>query len=1144
MKKNNVLNKIIVFTVALALFVTTAWTGNVSLVNAATTDRVQKALDEIIAATKDQVQNCTYDDTASIMNSLDEDENPIDADYHTLRHERGHDSVVTLSNGKKVESSKVTIPNCDNIKGDITLPTTDSTGRVTYTWSSSNEAIISTKPVANKDYYEKPAGIVTRPAKDTVVNLTVRATYKSGSTVDTGSKTIPVTVKAKPTTNYKDEYAGYLYVHFSEYAGTKGQQKVYFGISKDGVNWTALNNNEAILTPQFNLSKKVTKNASVNYNTDNGETFYVGDGGLRDPYIIRSPEGDKFYMIGTDQNIYIPIKANRDWALNSSTNIVAFESDDLVHWSKARLMNVAGSIGEAEGYRAGNAWAPEMFYDDATGEYVITYASKVYPIGSNNAGKQYTFCSRTRDFVNFSEPEIFNDITTSNIDTSMFKEGDTYYKLVKYEDLMHVKLLAKRGYAMNYVSDEDKENGVNTMRVADRINFKNLGIGYETITNNVAGTLSSYVSNYEGSTMFKFFDRDEWCVMVDEYGGRARGYIPFITADLDEENSIYALNDGTSLMQDGCKHGGIIPITQKEYDALVEAYGVTPSNAITKQESQKAFASYTFEKDTAKQVTDASGNKFHASYDGIATDDDDAEKGKVMHILGDGGAITLPNGLLDGLDNMTLSFDAKMEERTNSLGDVSIGLSKDRLLYIKLNENNVTAGITSHGLTGAGCNHKTVKVDTNGSIKDKWVHIDLVMKDHQMALYVDKDLRGYNATVRSISELGKNLKTSFGKSFDGESDSFVGMLDNVAIYNRALSEQELGVAALDSVEYPASSAILDEASINNGKINFNQQGKSGATFTVAAKKRGAYKVGIGYTTNSNNAVVEVYTNSGISRRKEVACAKSSTEATAETTVFLNEGINTITLHGTSTSPSITKLAVDLNTVYPVTIGEETTYYDSLSKAFAFANANGTKANKAIYEFQGTETIDENITIGENTQVEIAKGIVINTADNAKITNNGRIYNNGRLVANIDGTGTISGNKAYYDMSKVKWPSTNSFVYDGKAKTVALTGLPSGVTVTYSNNQNTGVGNYVAKATFTYDTKKYNEPTVPEFSWTIAKGKASIKVAAATLSKKVGDKAFNLGVTANAKVAYNSSNQAVATVNASGVVTIKGAGSTV
>ena len=48
-------------------------------------------------------------------------------------------------------------------------------------------------------------------------------------------------------------------------------------------------------------------------------------------------------------------------------------------------------------------------------------------------------------------------------------------------------------------------------------------------------------------------------------------------------------------MQDGCKHGGIIPITQKEYDALIEAYGVKPTNAATVTESQKPVASYDFE---------------------------------------------------------------------------------------------------------------------------------------------------------------------------------------------------------------------------------------------------------------------------------------------------------------------------------------------------------------------------------------------------------------------------------------------------------------------------------------------------------------------------------------------------------------------
>ena len=50
-------------------------------------------------------------------------------------------------------------------------------------------------------------------------------------------------------------------------------------IQQDGMNWDDLNNNHPILTST------------------------LGEKGVRDPFIIRSPEGDKFYLIATDLKI-------------------------------------------------------------------------------------------------------------------------------------------------------------------------------------------------------------------------------------------------------------------------------------------------------------------------------------------------------------------------------------------------------------------------------------------------------------------------------------------------------------------------------------------------------------------------------------------------------------------------------------------------------------------------------------------------------------------------------------------------------------------------------------------------------------------------------------------------------------------------
>ena len=82
-----------------------------------------------------------------------------------------------------------------------------------------------------------------------------------------------VTVKAKAEEVTEDDYVGYLFVRFTGTEENVTKEQTYFSISTDGLNWKDLNKNEAVLTST------------------------IGESGLRDHYIARTPEGDKYYMI-------------------------------------------------------------------------------------------------------------------------------------------------------------------------------------------------------------------------------------------------------------------------------------------------------------------------------------------------------------------------------------------------------------------------------------------------------------------------------------------------------------------------------------------------------------------------------------------------------------------------------------------------------------------------------------------------------------------------------------------------------------------------------------------------------------------------------------------------------------------------------
>ncbi len=700
----------------------------------------------------------------------------------------------------------------DYVTGNLSLLEETESG-VTIAWTSSNESVINTKSVPCETYYNEvniPAGVVTRQSKDTQVTLTAK--FTCGTAVQ--EKTYPVTVKA---TNTQEKYAGYLYAHFNEHAGTTydGIQQIFFGISKNGTDWTALNNNQFV--------------AESN----------VGDHGVRDPYIIRSPEGDKFYLIATDLDID-GYKYPGNWGMmasQGSMGLVIWESEDLVNWSEPRLVDVASEI------NAGMAWAPEAIYDEATGEYLVFWSS-----GKANGKCNYIYVAKTRDFWNFTEPELYSNASNlndgtpdaqgnprGNIDASIYKEGDTYYRLIKDESDISIRLQSSKkllAYGPDLKDDdyvavtwnEDEEKMPNRGALFQRINNE----GNITVTDSSGNSvtkpcLEQFAFNYEGPTMFKFNDREEWCILVDEYGrgaaagqGPARGYIPFVSKNLDQENSVYLPSDDEFVMPDAAKHGTVIPITQKEYDALMAKWG-TPKQEGNRTLSNSPVLTYDFEAVDGKIVKDISkaGAVNNGTLRGDAAVVQLEGKGNVLQ-LGGSGSLAFPQGFFDGLSNMVLSMDVCMEDNgsvfsmgstvKNKISSYTVtaqgtekkdrywdNLPANKYLNLNLTSQNVTGQITT--FNDFGLFQVSSKEDQN--LQDNWKNITLVMNEHIMSIYVDKKLAAKHEHVRSVDELGNNLTAVLGAAYGAEG-GFKGYIDNVKVYNRSVEKLE----DLDKPEEP------------------------------------------------------------------------------------------------------------------------------------------------------------------------------------------------------------------------------------------------------------------------------------------------------------------------------------------------------
>lgn len=310
-------------------------------------------------------------------------------------------------------------------------------------------------------------------------------------------------------------YAGYLFVYFTGEGSADGEQ-IYYALSKgnDALQWSELNRGRPVVTTT------------------------VGKKGARDPFIIRSPQNDKFYLLATDQRQH----GNKDWDTpqrHGSKNMVVWESTDLVKWTNQRLVKVAPDT-------AGNVWAPEATYDPALGKYVVYWASKIYaandPDHKGNTHNRMMYAT-TSDFKTFSAAQTWFDPGHSVIDSTMIKNGNTYYRLTKDE--------RDGGTCSKFITQEKSTSILNA-----RYTFIKDCIGRGDINRG------------EGPLVFKSNTANKWYQFIDEYGGR--GYVPFETTDLNSGNWKKSTNYALPARP---RHGTVLPVTQAEYDRLKKQYG-------------------------------------------------------------------------------------------------------------------------------------------------------------------------------------------------------------------------------------------------------------------------------------------------------------------------------------------------------------------------------------------------------------------------------------------------------------------------------------------------------------------------------------------------------------------------------------------
>ncbi|KAH7125985.1 glycosyl hydrolase [Dactylonectria macrodidyma] len=311
--------------------------------------------------------------------------------------------------------------------------------------------------------------------------------------------------------------SGYVFVYFT--GNSQGQESIFLAASNgnNALSWTELNGGKAVIT-----STKGTR-------------------GVRDPFLIRSVEGDKFYLIATDLHV-----AESGWTNSTrhgSRYLEIWETPDLINWSEQRHILVSAPT-------AGNTWAPEAYYDTDLGKYVVYWASGLYDQDDpDHAGESYQriMYSFTSDFVTFTEPVVWQD--KDRIDTTLLKEGDVFYRFTK----------------------DSGTNGTNCVDIIEESSEDLLAPleGWKVVTGCIGAKAGTGAVG--GPAIFKSNPDDvngeKFYLFLDEFTGR--GYVPLETDDIAHPD--WKISKSFSLPKSP-RHGTVVALTAEELDGIVAKY--------------------------------------------------------------------------------------------------------------------------------------------------------------------------------------------------------------------------------------------------------------------------------------------------------------------------------------------------------------------------------------------------------------------------------------------------------------------------------------------------------------------------------------------------------------------------------------------
>lgn len=255
----------------------------------------------------------------------------------------------------------------------------------------------------------------------------------------------------------------------------------------------------------------------------------LGTGCCRDPYILKGQDGC-YYIIATDMD------ANLGWTSNHA--LVTWKSEDLINWTDETVIDIRDLGGEFA--NTNRAWAPQAIWDPEVEMYMVYWAHSTFE--NDVAGHYYAY---TKDFKTFeTEPKPLygrwdEGIQCIDADIVYNEDNGYYYLYFKYDETQKIAYVKSKSLTGPYDTEDP-----------------------------VIVSLGGH--GVEGSTMYNINGTDSWVMIMDEYG---TGH--FYTQQTNDFENFKRVNrDITAMDHLKPRHGSVVTITLKEYNALKKEFGV------------------------------------------------------------------------------------------------------------------------------------------------------------------------------------------------------------------------------------------------------------------------------------------------------------------------------------------------------------------------------------------------------------------------------------------------------------------------------------------------------------------------------------------------------------------------------------------